>query len=559
MLRKIIFIFILLMILPIQYKSALDLESIQDNDINIILVYSNQDGKVNETINQLTTLLHHYTDNLTLVSDEQLEKNDLKQATHLIYFGEDEKGLKKHVVHMIDDFAGPLIFFGENINQFNRLDTISTNESVKISRINNLDNDQSFLLRDHVSIKKVNSLEQFNVLLAGYKGKNSFPLVMKKEETYYIALTNLINLDPYLTNYLAEFFHQIFPNEHHGEYLAFLKLVEINPLTNPDELQKIGLFLSKKQIPYLLSVNPFAIDVKRDEELSLSDSPELIKTLQYLQQKDGTIIIDGWQYIAEAAENEQDDTQNMYSKDMFTNEEAYHHYQKSFINEKQRQIEAKLEDLFNEFLVHQLYPLSFDFRSDLQLDVEKKLLTNYFSSLFGDGPFRNENSESLSVPFITINAQFNDVMLFSSDLELIDLETQNQSYLFNEKIEQAQIIQDSLIGVSFNSSLGIEQLNMIMSKLNVNWLNLSKTEQFAHLSRIHITSSKNSDLHVSYDYEQIQIYKDQQQKSEPSLLEKILWLVTLFVLVFILLFILITLYLRTQFKKRLFKERTEDG
>lgn len=531
-----IIMLLIYLLVPNEVVNALSLKDLQNDKINILVVYTNEQNEKSTGVNELSLLLHHFTNDVIVVSDEALTKEHLEQTTHLFYYGEHKKTLNENVVSHLNRFDGPFIAIGKNKKHFSKLNKIEMDGKVKIDRISAQNNEQVFLLNEPILVERLNKHDDLNVLMHGYKGEKEYPLFVKHEQVYYVTST-ILN-DPNMINYLSKLLHTILPNKHEHKHTAFLKLEGIHPQTDPEQLLEIGTFLNRQQIPYLLVINPFYTVPGQVEPISLSQSPELIKTLQQLQQKGGTIIVDGDQYI-----------------------EAY---RESYLHQEHDTIETKVQELLYQFLLYDLYPLSFNMTNEKNLIENNILLTNYFLSLFGDNLLKHNHFDSLYfAPFMTTSELFQNVTLFPSLIKYPYDNEQYDSQVITKKIEQALIVPDSMIGVSYELSCGIERLDELLNELllisNLDWLDLKQTEQFVHLQDITVTSNKTGKLHIAYDREHAELMVNKQNKKELTLLEKILWSITLLVFLFVTLFILITLYLRTQLKKRLFKERIEDG
>lgn len=79
---------------------------------------------------------------------------------------------------------------------------------------------------------------------------------------------------------------------------AAVRLEDVNPLSDPDDLFRVTDFLSERNIPFQVAVFPF--DVRRVEGtedryagFGLTDKPKVVEALKYMQEHGGTLIHHG--------------------------------------------------------------------------------------------------------------------------------------------------------------------------------------------------------------------------------------------------------------------------
>jgi uncharacterized protein YdaL len=88
---------------------------------------------------------------------------------------------------------------------------------------------------------------------------------------------------------------------------ALVRLEDINPRTDPNELRAAADYLHSKGIPFGFGVSPYYRDPegREDEprELLLSDAPQLVAALKYLQRKGGVLVEHGYTHQWDGARN----------------------------------------------------------------------------------------------------------------------------------------------------------------------------------------------------------------------------------------------------------------
>lgn len=531
---------------------------VQNDSINVLIVYSNDGSENSSHVDQLSILLQHFTSNITVVSDEEFENNQLQYVTHLIYYGESKKELADEVIKQLNDFKGPFIIIGKNKEQFHSFNQFKTSGLVKVDRISDRNEKNTFSLDYPILIEQLNESNDIDVLLYSYKGQQSYPLFVRDNQRYYFTVTELA--DTYLINYFSELLHSILPNNHDEKHMAFLRLENIHPLADPDILLEVGEYLNARNIPYLLEVNPVYIDTEHGEHIALSQSPELVSVLRHLQDTGGTIVLGGFSVGEEDNLKKNSDVQlelknPPLSKDMFANMEQYTDYALTLEEEKKKQVESLIENTVTDLVSYELYPISIYLPHHLRAKMDYSILANHFTSLFGHVQLTEaEGFDRLFYsPVITTSDFLNGVTLYPETIEFVNSDVRHSESIMKKNLEKLSIVRDSIINVAYPAYLGVEELDLLINNLSYNphleWIDLSKTDQHVHVQGVEMTLDDVGSMMVHNNLEDRLI-----EGKSHSTLEKILWGVTLLVLSFITIFIIITLYLRTQLKKQLFKE-----
>ena len=96
----------------------------------------------------------------------------------------------------------------------------------------------------------------------------------------------------------SDILHDILKKNHPAKLTALLRIEDVNPSTNPNELKSVVNFLEEKKIPFSIGVVPFFIDpignqYGRPVELTFSDSPEVLEILKKAQESGASIIMHG--------------------------------------------------------------------------------------------------------------------------------------------------------------------------------------------------------------------------------------------------------------------------
>ncbi|HKX47471.1 MAG TPA: DUF2334 domain-containing protein [Gaiellaceae bacterium] len=88
---------------------------------------------------------------------------------------------------------------------------------------------------------------------------------------------------------------------------ALVRLEDVNPRSDPDELRAAADYLHAKGIPFGFGVSPYYRDPQGREdppyELELAEAPELVSALRYLERRGGVLVGHGYTHQWDGASN----------------------------------------------------------------------------------------------------------------------------------------------------------------------------------------------------------------------------------------------------------------
>jgi uncharacterized protein YdaL len=88
---------------------------------------------------------------------------------------------------------------------------------------------------------------------------------------------------------------------------ALVRLEDINPLSDPRELRAAADYLYRKRIPFGFGVSPYYRDPQGREDgpddVRLSDAPEVVAALKYLERKGGVLVGHGYTHQWDGGSN----------------------------------------------------------------------------------------------------------------------------------------------------------------------------------------------------------------------------------------------------------------
>ena len=125
------------------------------------------------------------------------------------------------------------------------------------------------------------------------------PYIVRSKNFWFIADMPFSFLESRARYFIfCDALHDMLGIEHKAQHRALLRLEDINPSTNPGELERMVDFLQKEQVPFSMGVIPFFRDqtgktFDRPVELTFADSPDVLGVLQKTQSSGASVIMHG--------------------------------------------------------------------------------------------------------------------------------------------------------------------------------------------------------------------------------------------------------------------------
>lgn len=136
----------------------------------------------------------------------------------------------------------------------------------------------------------------------------SFPWAIRARNLTYVAevpFTYTSETDRVLV--FADLLFDALAPETRERHRALVRLEDVNPRSDPDELRAAADYLHGKGIPFGFGLSPYYRDPQGREdapyELRLRDAPRLVAVLRYLQQKGGVLVGHGYTHQWDGASN----------------------------------------------------------------------------------------------------------------------------------------------------------------------------------------------------------------------------------------------------------------
>lgn len=568
-----------LIVLPIPKTFS---NSPEPDNNKILVVYSTESGSVNESVRLLDLLLGQFAQDITFKEDGAITNEDLEHITHLVYYGNVEKKLNSSLIQLITDFKGPALAIGENVEQLSsRFSFMTTRPETVINQVSKEDpasHKPVFdLLEVNYSITQV-ELKRGKAIFLGWRGDLAFPLLAQYENNTYYASSDLYApFNMYLGEGLKYFFGSAFRSEH----MAYIRLEDVHPMSDPELLKETGDYLADKGIPFMIALIPVYTNTETKQQYHLSDVPQIVEVLRYLQGRGASILLHGYTHQYRSSETGEgfefwdvknntpiwgpsDKDTKVKKRYEFASKEEYDKYMQGLQKFEKSYIDSRIEKGIEELTDVGLYPLGFEAPHYVMSQSGYEIVSHYFNYVLGQTQISDINWEHMGVsPYVSTPTFLHGMTLLPETIGFYDNTSATPETDLDEKINKMLFVQDSMMGMFYHPYLGLDKLKTFIAHVesvpNLKWLDLRKMNVSVRVPdrTISIDSQGQIDYHNAKPHpEPKQVVQTVQRMGGVQL---VLWGVAVLVTIMVIMFCIYMLIMRMNLRKQLFEERTISG
>ena len=471
--------------------SYIQADELKKDDINVLIVFSSEDEEISENERLLDMFISHFTSSIASVNSNEVDAADFSEITHLFYYGRMEEKLSDSLLELFHTYSGAFVAIGHNVEQLtSHFPGIKVESVVTVSEVFRTNSKEQSIKGDGypvINVSLENNLET-EVLLTGTQKGQDYPLLMKHDNAYYYATTNLY--PPYI-NLFADALHDVFEVEHGNHNLAFLRLEDIHPRVDSDNLMKIARFLEQRNIPYSVAVTPIFVNPSTNEEFHLSENVDLVKALTYMQEHGASIILHGYT-------DQFDMSETGTGFEFWNKEKNTPVYQNS--NQELAYIEGRVNKGIQTLVDNGLYPLAFEAPHYALSQNGYKVIADYFSTYIGQVQLTDEDWQVMTEsPNITYPTFLDGMMLLPETIRYVRYNDPLSIEEMKQSIEHTSVVRDGVISAFYHPFLGLDDLVKLVDEIetiqNIEWLDLKELDNSVQTDAIRI-STKNGVINV---------------------------------------------------------------
>jgi len=275
----------------------------------VMVVYEGKDNPGNPAKGdglQLIQLLGHFDLQESIVAADDYKTGESSRFDYLFFIGFSNNCTPPD--KFLDDaynFKGTLVWIGNGIIAMNGRHNLqdrygfvpeSLDSTTGFNAVVATDRGFRFTKGDqYLTIISITNRSKVDILAnATAPGHIVSPYAIHSENLFLFGDSPFSYMSP-TDRYLlfAEKLHDILHQEHNEFHAALIRIEDVHPLEDPDNIRKISDLLYNEGVPFLIAVVPFYIDPSNNERVSLSDRPDMVDALRYAEAHGATIVMHG--------------------------------------------------------------------------------------------------------------------------------------------------------------------------------------------------------------------------------------------------------------------------
>lgn len=491
-----------------------------DDKPKVLVIYTTEDGEINENQRYLDLLIGHFTTDIKFISSEQVEKNDLISVTHLFYYGQVATKLPDKFITLFDDYEGTFVAIGYNVEQLgDQFEFLDIKHEVTIDQLYDTTTHDSLAI-SQTAIVEVEASNKSEILIHGQlnNNENNHPVLIKQGNRYYYAFDTF---DSRQVTLFAEALHDIFQIDHEEKYVGYIRLEDVHPLVDPEPLKEIANLLNERNIPFMVAVIPIYTKQGTGERITFADSPKLVKVLKHIQKTGGSIVLHGYTHQFRSSETGEgfefwdvenntpiygleDEPFTLKSEHDFSSKAEFENYLNNLKEFERTYTETKINKGLDELAKYGLYPLAFEAPHYTMSQHGYEILSKYFSTYVGQVQLSDQNWEIMdTAPYITTPSFLHGMELLPETMGYVRPHDQQAVKKIIDRTERIQLNRDGIFSVFYHPYLGSERFEELLAEIeklpNISWIDLKQMDVWVKGDHIEIHTN-NGQIIADYNH-----------------------------------------------------------
>ncbi|MBB6443958.1 DUF2334 domain-containing protein [Bacillus benzoevorans] len=538
----------------------------------VLVIYTTIEGEIDDNLRNLDMLIGHFTKDITFISSDTVEKEDLKDVTHLFYFGEIDVQLPAaKFLNLFDDYSGQFVAIGYNSEQLSsKFSFVNQSYEAEINLLYPVDKKQKMVDLKSQNILGIEPSEGTKVLLEGKQVELNrfYPIMVQNENQYYYAFDGL-----YLENSIpfGNILYQVFKATPSGSHPGYIRLEDVHPLVDPKPLKEIAQILKEKNIPYMVAVIPTYTNPDTGKESRFSDSPELLKVLKQIQKDGGSIVLHGYTHQFRSSETGEGfefwDVENntpiyssadkkfqMRKENDFASKEDYF----SYINELQKfetkYIETKVTKGIEELSQYGLYPIAYEAPHYTMSQNGYKIVSKHFSTYVGQVQLSDTDWQVMNTtPNITSPSFLHGMRLLPETMGFYE---PNKPLTILEMVNKAALIgtaEEGMYAAFYHPYLGVDGFKKVIAEMekmpDISWIDLKQMDNRVITENIGIYTENGEIIFKRNQGSSILPSMNVAGMYVKGIIDKLVWGMAIVGAAAVMMFIIFTVYLNGRKKQ----------
>ncbi|MFZ4451009.1 DUF2334 domain-containing protein [Salibacterium aidingense] len=482
--------------------------SAEEDEASVLVLYSSKDKTVDADQRLLDMAIGAFTDSITFKDAETVTVEDIEGVTHLFYYGKVQDTLSSNVREVMDTFSGPVMALGKNVEQLgNGFDFVKSAHCQTITALSMPGQPDKAMTIEPEEVDGIEIDEETEVLVQGENKTGTYPIMVKRENHYYYDSDSLV---PPFSMYFSQVLYDVFDIDTPAGNPAYIRLEDIHPLADPEQLMAVAEILKEKEIPYMMAVIPVYTDPETGEEMHFNDAPEVLKALRYMQKNGGSVILHGYTHQYRDSETGegfefwdvendrpiyqgQEEEADLRRLEDFESKEAFEEFTEENKAFERDYIEKRVTRGIQELANFGLYPLAFEAPHYTMSQNGYEVVSEYFSTYVGQLQLHDKDWRTMETTPIPSKPSFlHGMQLLPETLGYVKPEDDKAVERMMKQADQYQITDGGMTGGFYHPYLGVERFEDLIEGMeqipDVQWIDLKEMKNVTTAENVEITS-----------------------------------------------------------------------
>ncbi len=538
---------------------------------SVTIVYSSTSIEVPPEVYKLEALVSRFSDEIITVRDVDIETRAPGQADYIVYYGLSTAIIPDLAREQMEAADVPIYAIGHNATQLSMFMGLDMTRISGASEFHQARTDETvtFPLADVVTTVEGDALSIHASLM---RNDEASAVIVQSGPHFYAGIDNLLSPSSIL---LADTLFDFFSVEANEGHVGYLRLEDINPSSDPALVEAVGNRLLDRGVPILLAVIPIYTDETSGQRIRLNDRKELVDVLRQLEARGATVLAHGYTHQYRTSETGEGfefwDVENnqpvfvpstetppqLLAREAFPSEAAYRSYLEPLLAGEADYIRTKLTNSIHELVSLGLHPLGFEAPHYTMSHSGYALTAEQFTNVFGQVQWSNTNWQVMgATPYVSRPALLNGMTLYPETIGYVRTDIPRPIDEMRRALNETLLVRESMLGAFYHPYIGMEYVDQVVDLMEsapgFSWLDLRLQDERVMTEDVLIET--NEAAFVLRDERNV-LTRQLHTFVPASFFERALMGLALITFLAVTAFLTYTLYLRSQRKQRLFKER----
>ncbi len=425
----------------------------KENTYELLILYDNafrEDNSSFSLVVALSEYLGHFPVTVAACPTEEWKVGSLSGYDAVIYVGNRQKKLPPPLIEELASLPR-LIWMENNVEQFAAFKNWDgfTFYGKELQFVRLYCRGQGAVIASSLPVIIADPGNKGRIIAEVGNLKYRRPLAWQRENLFYLGR---LDFTMPFSLVLGEFLHEALGINHSSGHRALLRIEDVSPFTNPENLDKLIDVMVQYHVPYAVAVIPF--EQSPLGQVRLSKARALLKVLRRVPETGGVIIMHGCSHS------------NEYSPKTGEGFEFWNAEKDAPMEGEPDFTKERINRGLSEFARAGVYPVAFEAPHYAMSRAAYGELARHFSTYVGQIQISDETYRAtLDPPFIIKSHLLKGMTVFSETLGYVNPEDPLSPDRIIEKARMLKILRDADTCVFYHGFLPPEGLNRIIEGL----------------------------------------------------------------------------------------------